>query len=141
MAAAARQTMAYCVPLVSVAGLAKFAVKLPPAPLQKPAMVAVARSAPVGRLPEALRIETVMFGIVTDEQLRLNRLRSTRVSCPVTAGVKVYASHVVFLNPAPCVPSVLFCWSIVSAFNSVRSPGVVLGSTLDNRPVWKSLCD
>ena len=47
-----------------MAGLAKFAAKKPPEPLEKPGIVAVARSAPVGRSPLVALIDTVMFGVV-----------------------------------------------------------------------------
>ena len=84
-----------------VTGVERVAVNHPPAPLQKPGMVAVARSAPVGRSPDALRIETVRFGIVTDEQLRLKRLRSILVTGPVEDAVNVWANQVVLESPAP----------------------------------------
>jgi hypothetical protein len=64
---------------VSVGGVLKFAAKKPPEPLEKPGIVAVARSAPVGRSLLLFRIETVMFGVVPVQPLQ-NRLMSALVN-------------------------------------------------------------
>ena len=74
-----RITNAYRVPAVRVGGLAKFAVKNPPEPLEKPGMVAVARSAPVGRSLLVALIDTVMFGVVPVHPEQ-NRSRSALVN-------------------------------------------------------------
>ena len=124
-----------------VAGTAKVPEKKPPPPLQTPGIVAVARSAPVGRLPEALRNDTVMFGIVTAEQLRLKRFSSTRATGPVTAAVKVCPNHVVVLKLAPWVPSVRFFWSRTSGCARTALPGLTVRSTLLGTPVWSSACE
>src|SRR3954447_3674815 len=100
--------MAYCVPAVMGGGEANVAVEYPPPPLQKPVTVAVARSAPVGRLPDALRSETVTFGMETAAQLRLKKLTSTATTGPDSAAVNVCASQVVLVKPAPTVSSVVF---------------------------------
>jgi hypothetical protein len=81
--------------------VAKVAMNQPPPPLQKPGIVAVARSAPLGRLPAALRIATVRSGMVTEPQFRLKKFTSTRVTGPVAAAVNVCPSQVVLLKPAP----------------------------------------
>ena len=106
----ARNTMAYRVPAVSVGGTAKFAEKNPPEGLLKPAIVAVARSTPVGTgvAPVVARIETVMFGVVP-VQPEQKRLRSTCVSWPATPAVKVCPAHAVLLNPKPAFVVVVFC--------------------------------
>src|SRR5436305_4799066 len=97
-----RTITAYRVPAVTASGLAKFAVKKPPAPLLKPVMVAVARSGPVGTagLPAVARIETVRLGVVPAHPLQ-NRSRSARVSCPLTAAVKVWPAQPVELKAKP----------------------------------------
>src|SRR6476646_416203 len=100
--------MAYCIPAVSVGGEAKVAVKLPPAPLVLNGTDAEARSAPVGRLPDAFLMETVTFGGLP-VQAAQNKFTSTRVACPVTPAVKVCAHHLVLLKPNPFVESVVFC--------------------------------
>ena len=125
---------------MSVTGDAKLAVKKPPPPLQKPAIVAVARSAPVGNLPAALRIDTVRFGIVTAPQFKLKKLISARTTGPVIADVNVCASHVAVLKPAPWLPRVVFCWSMTGGLASLTSPGLTMTFTFVGTPVWKSAC-
>src|SRR6266542_2130640 len=104
----ARTTIAYIVPAVSVGGLAKFAVKNPPEPLEKPGMVAVARSAPVGKSPLAALIETVIFGVVPVQPLQ-NKSRSALVNWPLTPAVNVWPNHEVELKPKPLLVTDVFC--------------------------------
>src|SRR5215212_416853 len=114
-----RTSTAYLVPAVSVAGVAKFAAKNPPAPLLKPGMVAVARSGPVGRPPASVALtETVRFGNVPVQVLQ-KRSRSTRDSCPVTPAWKVCAAQFVALNPNPLFVTLRFCWSTFAGLSRV----------------------
>src|SRR5712671_1331090 len=134
-----RRMTAYRVPAVSVGGLLKFAVKKPAAPLEKPAMVATARSAPVGTagLPLVALIETVMFGIVPVQALQ-KRSTSALVNWPLTSGVKVWPAQLVLLKPKPLLVTERFCWSMDAEFNSVTAPGLPVRSQLVAIPVWKS---
>src|SRR5581483_11585529 len=102
-------------------------------------MVAVARSAPVGRPPLVARTLSVKFGVVP-VQPEQKRLMSTFVSKPVTDGVNVCPAHVVVVMPTPLLPRVVFCWSRLG-FASTTSPGLALRSTLLGTPAWKSVCD
>ena len=122
-----------------MSGLAKVPVKYDDAPLLLPARVADARSGPVGRLPLVALTDRVRLGAVP-VQPEQKRLMSAFVSCPVTAAVNVYPPQVVVFMPTPKVLRVVFCWSILAAFNRVTSPGLVVTSTLVGIPVWKSLC-
>ena len=81
---------AYRVPAVTIVGVVNVAVKKPPEPLEKPGIVAVARSGPVGSgvVPVVARIETVKFGVVPVHALQ-KRSRSTRVSKPLLGALKV----------------------------------------------------
>src|SRR3954462_13811620 len=103
-----RTTIAYLVPAVSVSGVAKFAVKNPPAPVEKPGMVAVARSAPVGRPPLVARMETARFGVVPVQPLQ-NRSRSTLVRLPLTPAVNVWPAQLVAFMPKPLLVTTVFC--------------------------------
>src|SRR5690242_8063126 len=95
---------AYLVPAVKVRLLLlKSAVlKPPPPPSLKPAIVAVARSAPVGTgvAPVVALIETVMFGELA-VQLAQKSSKSTRFNVPVTAGVNVWPAQLVSVMPKP----------------------------------------
>ena len=104
-----RITSAYCVPEVSVGRLLKLAVKsLATPPLPNPAIVVDAMSAPVGRPPLVALSESVRLGVVPVQPLQ-NRLRSTRVIWPVTAGVNICPPQVVIVIPTPLVLRVVFC--------------------------------
>src|SRR5689334_4850206 len=92
---------AYFVPAVTVIGEPKVAVLRPPAPPSlKPAIVAVARSAPVGAPPLVARMETVMFGLVAVQPEQKSSM-SARVSWPLMAAVKVCPAHDVLVMPKP----------------------------------------
>ena len=105
----ARTTIAYFVPAVRVGGVPNVAVKKPPAPLEKPGIVAgVARSAPVGRSPLVARIETVMFGVVPVQPLQ-NRSTSTAVNWPLTPAVKLWPNQAVEVKPKPLLVTDVFC--------------------------------
>src|SRR5215212_2088692 len=86
--ATGRTTSAYLVPAVTFKGVTRFAAKYPPALVENPGIVAVARSAPVGRSPVVFLIETVRFGVVPVQPLQ-KRSTSTRVNDPLTVGVNV----------------------------------------------------
>ena len=76
----------------------------------KPAIVAVARSAPVGTgvAPVVARIETVRFGNVPVQPLQ-KRSRSTCVSWPVTPAVNVWPAQLVLVIPKPFGVTDVFC--------------------------------
>ena len=63
-----RTSRAYCVPEVTVVGVAKFAVSVVAAPLVVPATVVDARSAPVGNPPLVALIDTVKFTVVVQPE-------------------------------------------------------------------------
>jgi hypothetical protein len=96
------------VPAVSVGGAPNVAVKKPPEPLEKPGIVAVTRSEPVGRSPLVARIETVMFGVVPVQPLQ-NRSTSTAVNWPLTPAVKLWPNQLVELKPKPLLVTDVFC--------------------------------
>src|SRR5258708_8711445 len=100
-------------------------------------MVAAAMSAPVGRPPLVARMLRVRFGAVPVQPLQ-NRLTSTLVSWPVTAGVKLWPPQEVVVMPTPLLLSVAFCWSTVAAFSRMTSPGLVVRSTLGVTPLWNT---
>src|SRR5436305_10204419 len=100
-------------------------------------MVAVARSAPVGRPALVFRIESVRLGVVPVHPEQKS-WTSSRTSLPVTAGVKVCPPQLVVAKPVPVVVPAVFDWSMKGAFVSVTSPGLVLRSRFDDTPVWKS---
>src|SRR6266567_1184643 len=103
-----RNTNAYLVPAVRVGGVLKFAAKKPPEPLEKPGIVAVARSAPVGKSPLVALTDTVIFGVVPVHPLQ-NRSTSALVSWPVTPAVKVWPNQLVEVNPKPLLVTERFC--------------------------------
>src|ERR1041385_1851480 len=119
----------------------RLALKKPPAPVEKPAIVPVARSGRGGSagLPAVARRETVRFGIVPVQPLQ-KRSRSARVSVPVCAAVKVCPAQLVLLNPKPLLVTVRFCWSMKSGLASLTSPGLALRLTLFGMPARKSPC-
>src|SRR3954469_5364772 len=97
---------AYCVPTVSVAGVPKVAVNVVIFPLLFPAIVVLARSAPVGSPNDVALIETVRFGfelqaVTADPQ---KRVKSTFTTGPVTPDVNVCAAQLVLsIVPVPIV--------------------------------------
>src|SRR5438105_3781367 len=105
-----RKITAYVVPAVTVNGVVKVAVKNPPAPLLKPGIVAVARSAPVGSagVPAVARIDRLMFGVVP-VQLLQKRSRSTLVMGPEIAALNVWPAQFVALKPKPLFVTFVFC--------------------------------
>src|SRR5436305_6019072 len=100
-------------------------------------MVAVARSAPVGRPPLVLRIESVRFGVVPVHPEQKS-WTSTFTSWPVTAGIKVCPPQLAVPKLVPVVVPAVFDWSRFGAFTRRTSPGLVVRSTLVATPVWKS---
>src|SRR5882724_1855745 len=104
----ARTTNAYDVPAVTATGVTKVALKKPPELLEKPGIVAVARSTPVGRSPLAFRIETVRFGVVP-VQLLQNRSTSTCVSWPLVPTVKVWPNQLVEVKAKLLAVTDVFC--------------------------------
>src|SRR5437870_7765114 len=119
--------------------MAKFAGKKPPDALEKPGVVATARSEPVGTggLPVVARIDTVRFGVVP-VQLLQKRSRSTLVSLPETPGTKVWPAQDVLLNPKPLLVTVRFCWSTALGLARTTSPALAVKSTFVLDPAWKS---
>src|SRR6266436_8075661 len=101
-------------------------------------MVALARSAPVGRPALVLRTERVR--LEAPVQALQKSWTSTLASNPVTAGIKLWPVQLGVPKPVPVVVPAVFCWSTVGAFKSVKSPGLVFRSTLVETPVRKSLC-
>ncbi len=81
---------AYCVPEVIETGVPKDAVKRTVEPLAKevPVIVAVARSAPVGRPAEVARSESVRFGGVPPQPLQKS-WTSAFTRRPLTPAMKV----------------------------------------------------
>ena len=77
-------------------------------PLLNPGIVVEARIVLVGTLLLVVLISTVMSGFAP-EQLLQNRSASICVSCPVTAGVNVWASQVVVVMACPVLPTFVFC--------------------------------
>ena len=77
--ATGRTISAYRVPAVNVGGETKFAAKNAPAPFEKPGIVVIARSGPVGKSPLVALIETLRFGVVP-VQAEQNKKRSARVN-------------------------------------------------------------
>src|SRR4051794_20030815 len=102
-------------------------------------MVAVARSAPVGRPPLVLRIESVRFGVVPVHPEQKSWTSSfTRL--PVTAGIKVCPPQLVVEKLVPVVVPAVFDWSRVGAFDRVALPGLAARSRFVGVPAWKSSC-
>src|SRR4051812_23472361 len=132
---------AYCVPAVSDAGEPKVAVSETVAPLAapEPGMVAVARSAPVGRPPLVARMETARSGGVAP-QPRQKSGTSALTSFPLIAGIKVCPVQAGVPKPVPVVVPAVLDWSSCGAFSSLTSPGLLVRSQLVATPVWKSAC-
>ena len=86
--ATGRTSNAYTVPAVKLMDGLKVTVKLG-APAEKPVIVAVVRSAPVGSPPVVLRIETVRLGVVPVHALQNSWIVSAWTSVPVTPAVNV----------------------------------------------------
>ena len=86
--ATGRTSKAYTVPDVKPMDGAKVTVKLG-VPAEKPGIVAVVRSAPVGSPPLVLRIETVRLGVVPVHPLQKIWIVSAWTSVPVTPAVNV----------------------------------------------------
>src|SRR5205809_275485 len=97
-------------------------------------MVAVVRSAPVGRPALVLRIETVMLGVVPVQPLQKS-WTSAFTSVPVTPGIKVCPPQLGVPKPVPVVVPAVFDWSTVGAFDRVTSPELVVRSRLIDTPV------
>src|SRR5436305_14081841 len=116
-------------------------------PLEKPAIVAVARTGglplpPVGAPAVVERISTMTFGFTPRLALQ-NIVRSTRVSVPLLVAVIGFPSYCVLVKPVPLVLlSVVFTsgtFGPLDATVSCTSPGLAEISTLDPAPVEKSL--
>src|SRR6185295_1825922 len=130
--------IAYFVPAVSVAGVAKLTVYHCEKPGLKPGSVTDAMSGAMGTPPLVARRLTVRFGVVP-VQPEQKSLRSTRTRGPLTEGVIVCPSQVVVVVPTPLLPRVVFCWLRFSTWStSLTSFGLVVRSTLLGTPVWKS---
>src|SRR3954464_13891055 len=99
---------AWRVPATTDVGVAKFAVKYPPEPVENPGMVAVARSGPIGAPPLVARMETAKLGVVPVQPLQ-KRSRSTLVTVPFTAGVNVCPAQLVAFMPKPLFVTTVFC--------------------------------
>jgi hypothetical protein len=108
-------------------------------PLEKPGIVAVARSPPVGRPAEVARIDTVRFGVVP-VQPEQKSWRSTLVSCPVIAGMKVWPPQLAVPKLVPVDVPPVDAWSTFGAFSSETSPGLPVRSQFVATPAWKSAC-
>ncbi len=125
-----------------MAGAPKVAVNVTLAPLEKaePGIVAVERSAPVGRPALVLRTDNVRLGGVAPQPLQKS-WTSPLASVPVTAGMKVWPHQLGVPKPVPVLVPAVFDWSTAGALLSVTSPGLVFRSTVAlGTPVWKSVC-
>src|SRR5205823_6063182 len=129
--------IAYVVPAMSVGGVAKFAEKYPPAPLEKPGIVVDARIVLVGRPPLVTRMSSVTGGFAP-EQPAQNMLMSIRGTVPVTAGWNVWPIHCVSVTLKPLFPSEVFVWSMRGRFARMTLSGAVVASTFVSVPRWKS---
>src|SRR3954471_12853626 len=108
-----------------------------PAPLEKPAIVPEARSAPVGTPPAVARSDIVRFGVVPthDEQ---KSSTEAWVSWPVLLGVKVWPTHAVEFIPKPVLDTFRFCWLTPLSWPSRTAPGVVTRSQPVGVPAWNA---
>jgi hypothetical protein len=132
-------TSAYCVPALTLSGVASVAVRKPELPSENPVTVPDARSAPVGSPPDVARSESVRSGVVP-LQPEQNRLTSTCVSGPLTDGVKVWPPQLVVVIPTPLVPSVSVLW-LIGVWSINRTfPGLAVRSQSDGTPRWKASC-
>src|SRR4051812_27770700 len=119
---------AYWVPAVTVTGEAKLAVYVAAEPLEKPVIVPVARSGPVGRPALVARSDTVMLGVVPVHALQ-NRLASTWVTGPESVGMKVWPDQLVAAKLVPVdwtagsnsAPTATFVASWIAPGLAVRS--------------------
>src|SRR5262245_8516577 len=108
-------------------------------PLEKPAMVLDARTVLVGSPDDAPRSSTVMFGL-TPLHVSHKSEKSTRVSVPVTVGVKVCPDQNVVVMGLKAFNAPVFCALRPSppVMASLTSQGLAVALTLVPVPAEKS---
>src|SRR5947199_2870550 len=132
-------TRAYGGPECSVRGERKVAVAVTVAPdaNRDPGMVALTRSAPVGRPPLVARIDSVRLGGVAPHPLQKS-WTSALVTGPVTPETNVWPVQAGVPKPVPVAVPAEFDWSTTVTSLSTTFPGLATRSVLDGTPVWKS---
>src|SRR5947199_10769655 len=113
-------TRAYGGPECSVRGERKVAgaVVIAPDANRDPGMVALTRSAPVGRPPLVARIDSVRLGGVAPHPLQKS-WTSTLVTRPVTPETNVWPVQAGVPKPVPVLVPAVFCWSMAVMSSSL----------------------